>query len=398
MSRTILVTGASGALGPHLLAELLRDQGNERVLAVLRPNQLSERRVHDLQTAVERLLAESVGTVPSKRAKGTVPHFQGTVPASQRLALLSGDVSRRGLGLERCDPALLDRIDVVVHAAGDTRFGAPLPQLHDANVIGTGHALALAEQCPRLQQFLYLSTTFVAGARTGSIAECLSSEPPQFLNNYERTKWEAERRVAASGLPARIARLSICLGGSHEGYVHRFGAIHHSIGWLTRGLIPMLPAAPGASVDLIATDVAARWVARAASLGPEGVEVCQVAAGREAAPLPALIDAAIQHLRAHVPAWKAGQIAAPAIVDRDTFDLFARTVAESGDALFIKILGAASSFFPTLLYPKVFETTSAERVWGGALPVSDWQSTLTRVIDFGRANEWRRVVQEAAYA
>jgi nucleoside-diphosphate-sugar epimerase len=394
MGQTILVTGATGALGPHLLAELLRDPANERVLAVLRPNQLSDRRIHELQVAVERLLAEGLGglgTVPSKKPEGTVPTLH-------RLSLVGGDVSKPGLGLERCDPALLAKVDVVVHAAGDTRFAAPLIQLQEANVAGTENALAFARsQCPRLSQFLYLSTAYVAGARTGSIAECVTIDPPEFLNDYERTKWQAEQCVAASGLPARIARLSICLGSSGDGYIHRFGAIHHSIGWLIRGLVPMLPAAPDACVDLIATDVATRWLARAASLPPTRLEICHVAAGRHAAPLIELVDAAVEHLRAHIPAWKAGQMTPPVIVDRETFDLFARAVAESGDALFNKVLSASSAFFPTLLYPKRFETDAAERVWGGPLPASDWRPTLIRVIDFGRANEWRRV-QEAVYA
>jgi hypothetical protein len=128
------------------------------------------------------------------------------------------------------------------------------------------------------------------------------------------------------------------------------------------------------------------------------VEVCQVAAGLHAAPLTEVLDAVISHLHERIAAWKTGQLARPALVDRETFDLFARTVKESGDALFAKVLSASSSFFPTLLYPKVFETSAAEGIWGGPLPVSDWRSTLTKVIDFGRANEWRRVVEDVAYA
>ena len=36
MTRTVLLTGASGALGPHLLTELLRCDDVERVIALVR--------------------------------------------------------------------------------------------------------------------------------------------------------------------------------------------------------------------------------------------------------------------------------------------------------------------------------------------------------------------------
>ena len=140
----------------------------------------------------------------------------------------------------------------------------PPRDLHDVNVEGTRHVLAFAHRCPRLEQFLFVSTTCVAGTRTGVIHERLEDEPAAFLNPYERTKWEAERLAAAADLPVRIARLSTCIGDEQTGYVHRFGAIHQALRWLIRGLVPLVPAVEGSRVDLIATGVAARWIARAA--------------------------------------------------------------------------------------------------------------------------------------
>jgi nucleoside-diphosphate-sugar epimerase len=197
----------------------------------------------------------------------------------------------------------------------------------------------------------------------------------------------------------RIARLSTCLGGERTGYAHRFGAIHQSIRWLVRGFVPMLPAAEGSHVDLIATDVAARWIARAAARRVDGLEVCHVAAGDRAIPIRELVHAAVAHLRHRVPGWKSGQIEAPVIVDAATFDLFERSIRHSGDALFGRVLEAARFFFPALLYPKVYETVRAEQLWGGPLPLSDWRATLGKVIDFGCARDWRapRRVREHAY-
>jgi hypothetical protein len=159
--------------------------------------------------------------------------------------------------------------------------------------------------------------------------------------------------------------------------------------WMTQGLLPMLPAAEGSRFDVIATDVAARWIARALTRSLNGVEVCHVAAGAHAVPVRDLLDCTVTSLRELIPAWKNHQIEPPALVDAATFARFERTVTQSGDRLFRQVLASASAFLPALLYPKVFETEESERVWGGPLPLSDWRTTLHRVLAFGAAGGWR---------
>jgi len=375
MGRTILVTGASGALGPHLLAELLRYEDNDQIVALLRPGPGWASRIQDLRVAVSELTKSDSGH---------------RVDVVERLHPIAADIRRDDLGLEGRDrDHLSNQVDVIIHAAANTRFAAPLSDLRDVNVDGTRRVLELAHRCPRLQQFLLVSTTCVAGTRTGAIAERLEEEPGAFVNVYEQTKWDAERLAAAAALPVRIARLSTCLGGERTGYVHRFGAIHQALRWLVRGLVPMLPAIDGSRVDLMATDVAARWIARTAACPVERLDVCHVAAGEHAIPIHELVDAAVAHLRDTVSGWTCGQIEPPVMVDAATFELLERSVRQSGDALFGRVLEGASTFFPALLYPKVYDTARAEQLWGGPLPLSDWRSTLAKVIDFGCARDWR---------
>ena len=196
-----------------------------------------------------------------------------------------------------------------------------------------------------------MSTTCVAGTRTGSIGERLEP-PPAFVNAYESSKWCAEQLLARSELPTRIVRLSTCLGDAATGSVHRFGAIHHVMKWMTQGLLPMLPAAEGSRFDVIATDVAARWIARALTRSLNGVEVCHVAAGAHAVPVRDLLDCTVTSLRELIPAWKNHQIEPPALVDAATFARFERTVTQSGDRLFRQVLASASAFLPRRLYPR----------------------------------------------
>jgi thioester reductase-like protein len=385
MTRTVLVTGAAGAIGPPLLAELLQSDATRHVVALLHAGPRWERRVQDLRAAVAGIAA----TAAHPRA----------VPLD-RLVCVAGDVTRLDLGLEqgyRGD--LLKQVHVVIHAAAKTKFSMPAGDLHHVNVEGTRNVLAFASRCRRLEQFQLVSTTCVAGTRTGLVAERLDDEPRGFLNAYERSKWEAERLAAAAGLPVRIVRLSTCVGGERTGYVHRFGAIHQSLRWLIRGLVPMVPAVHGACVDVMATDVAARWIARAVERAVTDLEVCHVAAGQQAIPLADLLRWVVAHLRKTQPGWANRQIESPIIVDADTFRLFEQSVVQSGDVLFARVLEAAGSFFPSLLYPKVYQTVCAEQVWGGPLPLSDWRSTLGRVIEFGCSRQWHgRRTMEMAHA
>ena len=375
MGRTVLITGASGALGPPLLAELLQSDGTDRVTVLLRPGPRWDRRVEELRASVAQMAVDAGHQRPLRL---------------DRLMCVAGDVGRRDLGLEAREGARLAKeVHVLIHAAANTRFSTSAGDLHNVNVEGTRHALAFARLCRVLEQFVLVSTTCVAGTRTGVIAERLEDEPDAFVNAYERSKWEAERLAAAADLPVRIVRLSTCIGGERTGYVHRFGAIHQSLRWLIRGLVPMVPAVDGSHVDLIATDVAVRWIARAVEHAVNGLEVCQVAAGQHAIPLHDLVECAVAHLRRTRPGWTSGQIEAPAIVDAATFRLFEHSVARSGDVLFARVLEAAGSFFPALLYPKVYQTNRAEALWGGPLPLSDWRSTVGKVIDFGCSRQWR---------
>ena len=373
MTRAVLVTGASGALGPHLVAELMRRDERLRVFALLRPSRQWTQRVCALRASIDALAADG-----------------GSPRSPERFIPIRGDILHPDLGLDTGDrDRLLRDVEVVIHAAARTRFTAPTADLYDSNVQGTRHVLELARRSLRLQQFLLVSTTCVAGTATGSIAERLDDEPSEFVNAYERTKSEAERLAVAAQLPVRIARLSTCVGGERTGYVHRFGAIHLLLYCLTRGLLPVVPATEGARIDLIATDVGARWLACAAQQAVDGVEVCHVAAGDRAIPLHELLDCAVQHLRARMSGWKHAQIQPPALVDTATFRLFEHAAAATGDVALSRVLNLAGSFLPALLYPKVYQTCRAERVWGGRLPLSDWRSTLGKVIDFGRAHKWR---------
>jgi thioester reductase-like protein len=370
MASNVLITGATGHLGPHLIAELLRLEAFDRIYVAARP---SEHAAAARVAAVERLARTTLASGASARSCTRVIPLAADVHA-ERLALAPAEWRE-----------IAERIDVVIHAAADTRFAAPVETLERANVHATRTVCGVAAQCRRLRQLLFVSTACVAGRRVGRVAEQIADDSPGFVNGYEQTKWQAEQIVAASGLPARIARLTTCLGSHRTGYVHRFGAVHHLVHWVSRGLVPMVPGSADSRIDLISTDVAAAWLARAAVQDPSGVAVCHVALGDEAIPLDSLLDVVTSRLAVD---GRGAQVKRPLVVDRGTFEAFQEMVRSSGDALFARVQGSAGAMLPSLLYPKTYETETAERCWGGALPHPDWRTLLSEVIGFGHERRW----------
>lgn len=199
VSMTILLTGATGYLGKHLLAGLL-GQG-ERVVAVVRPRgeALAERVLEVL--APFALPAECLGP--------------------DHLTVLAGDVTGEHLGLSGGDRALLRRqgVRAVLHCAGLTRFEDDLAERLDLfNHQGAIHAYRLARELGA-GEFHHVSTAFVAGdggsERAFAAADLDCGQ--RFRNPYEESKFRAERFLrtayAEDGLPINVYRPSICVGG-----------------------------------------------------------------------------------------------------------------------------------------------------------------------------------------
>jgi long-chain acyl-CoA synthetase len=364
MWRQILVTGATGALGIPLVSGLLRCEAAERIGLLIRPTDRGgEERFRDL---VEHLEARGVGTRPLFRVAGDL------------------------LGGWYRDEALKRDTEVVLHAAAETRLRSLDCTQERVNVLGTRRILEWARACPRLSHAVLVSTTCVAGTRAGVIAEASAPEPPGFINPYERSKWQAERLALEAALPIHVARLSTCVGSLHDGEVARPGAFHHALKWLYHGLVPMIPGSPSSRVDLIPTDTAIVFLARAVQRPPSGVEIHHVAAGDRAVGLEELIEFLAATFGETHAGWRRGQIPRPLIADAATFAEFRRSVNLSRDALLGQVMESMDAFLPALLHPKLYETKHAERLWGGPLPLPDWRPMTRCIVRFGLRTDWGR--------
>jgi nucleoside-diphosphate-sugar epimerase len=366
---TVLVTGATGTLGPAVLSHLLHVGS---VVALLRPREEGAwRRLDAILAAVQR--------------------EDPSAPVG-RLGFVAGDVAIPGAGLGPDDLRRLARnVTHVLHLAADTRFSLPLPEARRNNVDTTLELLRVVESFDRLRAFGFVSTLYVAGTRTGDIREQDLAETT-FVNTYERAKFEAERalRARTTDLPISIFRMATLLGSARTGEVRKPTAIHQALRLYHRGLVPMIPGDPAQPLELLDVEHAAEAVARLLVEGFDAGSTYHLTAGPgETLSLGELIEETHRGFGDLDPAWKARGIEPPPVVRARTYALFERTVEESGDDAMAAVVRTMSTFLPQLLYPKRFARTNME----AALP--DWRPPpvreyFRRVLAYCLRSRWGR--------
>jgi nucleoside-diphosphate-sugar epimerase len=236
----------------------------------------------------------------------------------------------------------------------------PLEEARSINVGGTRALLDFAADCRSLRRVGVFSTVYVAGRRTGRIAENdLDDGGAGFVNTYERSKHEMEREVRRrmTDLPIAVYRLSTLIGDSRTGAVTTPNAFHHALRLLYHGLAPMVPGRPENRVDVVAVDFvadAARWLFERRFEAGRTYHLCSGMAASST--LGELIDLTVECFRRFRPEWRRRHVEKPAIVDPSTYELFVRSVEETGNEVLLRATRAVQSFAGQLSCSKVFET------------------------------------------
>ncbi|MEI7029628.1 amino acid adenylation domain-containing protein [Streptomyces pratensis] len=190
---TVLLTGATGFLGAHLLHALLR-AGVRRVICLVRET--------GGVSAHSRLLAA--------RQRWELPDR----PGGGAVLPLPGDLRLPHLGL--ADDAwrwLAGQADTIVHAGAHVNLLQPYQDLAPTNVHGTRTLLHLATE-RRLKPVHHISTIAVIAAATAPRGRPVPEDAPldhpeRLVCGYPQTKWVAEHLLAkasARGLPVTVYR------------------------------------------------------------------------------------------------------------------------------------------------------------------------------------------------
>ncbi|WP_394825471.1 SDR family oxidoreductase [Pendulispora albinea] len=254
-SINIVLTGATGFLGRHLLHELLERDPDLHVFAIVRATHPAHARLRVLD-----------GLMRASQSRGSYL----SQDAHRRVEVLAGDMVSVGCGLDRYDMQQLReaRITEFWHLAATTDFDAGnTDAIVRTNVDGTKRAFALAERigAPR---FIHTSTSYCCGQVSGAIDEALHPLDAPFVNAYEQSKCASEHVLAAaarsrSTLDWRIVRPSVIVGpadtyasgGANHGLYGFLRAIHALRDAMRRQELPLrLSADPDTELDLVPVD------------------------------------------------------------------------------------------------------------------------------------------------
>ncbi len=206
-AEVMLLTGATGFLGVHLLAELLQTTRAD-ICCLVRAANLDAAR-NKIQQALQAYQLWQDDTLLS------------------RIQPVLADLTRPFFGLSADQFAqLAQRVDSIYHCGAAVNFIYPYHLLKATNVLGTQEILRLASLYDVKQ--VHLVSTLSVFPKTGTGSHIFQEDdqlrdPSGLTNGYEQTKWVADRlalEARARGIPVALYRPGLIGGHSQTGMVN----------------------------------------------------------------------------------------------------------------------------------------------------------------------------------
>ncbi|MER8267177.1 amino acid adenylation domain-containing protein [Streptomyces griseus] len=196
--RRILLTGATGFLGRHLLDQLLAR---------------TDARIHCLvrRGSIDRL------------------------PVTDRVIPVPGDLAAPGLGLSTEDHDTLTTVDAIYHNAAVPHFAASYDALKSAHVDATAAILRLAGDSGAPLHLTSTLGVFLGDAHDGRVVTeaDVPTDPSGLTSGYDLSKWVADAMAVAArghGLPVSVHRIAAIVGDTVTGATDPRSAFSR---WLT---------------------------------------------------------------------------------------------------------------------------------------------------------------------
>ena len=200
----ILLTGATGLVGRYLLRDLILRKQRVAVIARSSARLSARQRVESIMQYWEKQLGKSL----------------------PRPIVIEGDICAENLGMSKEDSRWVSENCLeTIHNAAILRFEAAdrADEPFRTNLDGTENVLKFAAE-HGIPDFHYVSTAYVCGKTSSRVMEDQLDQGQQLRNDYEQSKFDAERLVqAATGFRnVTIFRPAVIIGDSQTGYTSTY--------------------------------------------------------------------------------------------------------------------------------------------------------------------------------
>ena len=250
-AQAILLTGATGFLGAHLLHDLCR---------------LTHATIYCLVRADEPIQAKR------RLEQNLALYSDATIPAG-RVVIVTGDLAKPKLGLPAARFEQLARdIDAICHNGAELNHLARYDRLRAANVMSTVELLRLAGS--RKPKWMYYVSSMIAATdrnREGELLEQLpSADTSEVAGGYAQSKWVSERLLGEAhrrGFGVTVYRPGIISGRRDTG---AWAVAHDHLLMLIKSCVQMgYASASSLLVDLTPVDFVSEAIIRLSLANPD---------------------------------------------------------------------------------------------------------------------------------